>query len=88
VTFLAAVSAFLVLLVVGVLKRWRWTFWLLLIAFFSGILRLPASVLQLIGLLPATGPIWYETAQGTIGVVQFAIAVAMLAGYRKSGPWG
>jgi len=87
VLFLASLSTFLILLGVGVLRRWRWTFWLILIAFLFGILRVPASVLQLNGLLPATGPGWYEIVQGTIGGVQFAIALAMLAGYRKAGPW-
>ena len=75
-------------LVVGVFRRWRWTFWLVLIAFFFGVLRLPASALQLAGIMPASGPTWYEVMQGVIGVVQFLIAIAMFAGYRKVGVWG
>ena len=35
-----------------------------------------------------TGPAWYELLQGGIGVIQFLIGLAMLAGYRRSGPWG
>lgn len=88
VVFLVALSAFIGLLATGLLKRWRWVFWLILIAFLFGILRVPASVLQLVGLVPATGPIWYEALQGVIGAVQFVIALAMLAGYRKNGVWG
>jgi hypothetical protein len=87
-SFLIALSALSALLVVGVLRRWRWTFWLILIAFFLGVLRLPASALQLAGMLPAGGPAWYEALQGAIGVVQFLIALAMFAGYRKTGVWG
>ncbi len=34
--FLAALFAFLVLLGVGVVRRWRWTFWLILVAFLIG----------------------------------------------------
>jgi hypothetical protein len=34
------------------------------------------------------GPTWYVCLQGLIGVVQVLIAVAMLAGYRRSGIWG
>jgi len=41
-SFLIALSALLALLVVGVFRRWRWTFWLVLIAFIFGMLRLPA----------------------------------------------
>jgi len=86
--FVITLSALIVFLVVGVVRRWRWTFWLVLIAFFFGVLRLPASALQLAGLMPASGPTWYEALQGVIGVVQFLIAIAMVAGYRKAGIWG
>lgn len=88
VGFLVAVSALIALLVIGVLRRWRWVFWLILIAFLLGVLRLPASALQLVGLMPATGPTWYEALQAAIGVVQFLIALAMSSGYRKAGVWG
>jgi hypothetical protein len=87
-SFLIALSGLIALLVVGVFRRWRWTFWLVLVAFFFGVLRLPASVLQVAGILPAGGPTWYEALQGAIGVVQFLIAIAMFAGYRKAGIWG
>ena len=87
-SFLIALSALLALLVVGVFRRWRWTFWLVLIAFIFGVLRLPASALQLAGMIPASGPTWYEVLQGVIGVVQFLIAIAMFVGYRKAGLWG
>jgi purine-cytosine permease-like protein len=48
VAFLAVLTALLGLLAVGVLRRWRWIFWL----------------------------------------VQVAIGLAMVAGYRRSGVWG
>lgn len=87
-SFLIALSALIAFLVVGVLSRWRWTFWAVLIAFFFGVLRLPASALQLAAMMPASGPTWYEALQGVIGAVQFLIAIAMFAGYRKAGVWG
>ena len=88
VVFLVALSALIATLVVGVLRRWRWAFWLILVAFLFGVLRVPAPALQLVGLMPATGPTWYEALQGAIGVVQFLIALAMFVGYRKAGVWG
>ena len=88
VVFVVALSALIATLAVGVLRRWRWAFWLILVAFLFGVLRLPASALQLVGLIPATGPTWYEVLQGAIGVVQFLIALAMYTGYRKAGVWG
>jgi hypothetical protein len=87
-SFLIALSALIAFLVVGLFRRWQWTFWLVLIAFFFGALRIPASALQLAGMMPASGPIWYEALQGVIGVVQFLIAIAMFVGYRKAGVWG
>jgi hypothetical protein len=86
--FLVGISAFIALLVVGVLRRWRWTFWLIALAFLFGVLRIPASVLALAGVLPADGPTWYVLYQGSLGLVQFAIAVLMLVGYRRAGTWG
>ena len=85
---LAAISALIVVLGVGVVRRWRWTFWLVLVAFLAGLLRVPASGMELAGLLPATGPEWYVALQGAIGLVQFAIGVAMLSGFRRAGVWG
>jgi hypothetical protein len=86
--FLLALSAFLTLLALGVLRRWRWTFWLVLVAFLAGLLRVPAAALELTGVLPSDGPTWYLFLQAAIGLVQFAIGLAMLIGLRKSGPWG
>ncbi|HSO93991.1 MAG TPA: hypothetical protein VLS53_05920 [Candidatus Dormibacteraeota bacterium] len=85
---LVALSALITVLMVGVVRRWRWAFWLILIAFLFGVLRVPASLLQLTGLMAATGPAWYEAFQGLIGIVQFVIALAMFSGYRKAGGWG
>ena len=86
--FLILVSVLIAVAAVGVVRRWRWTFWLILVAFLFGLVRLLASVLQLMNLLPAQGPTWYVILQAAIGVVQFVIALAMVAGYRKAGPWG
>jgi hypothetical protein len=85
---LVALSAVLGFLAVGVVRRWRWMFWLVLVAFLAGLLRVPVSVLELMGLLPMTGPAWYVVAQGAVGLVQFAIGLAMLFGFRRAGVWG
>ena len=61
IAFLAAVLGFITLLGIGVLRRWRWTFWLILVAFLAGVLRVPVAILQLMGVLTADGPRWYVT---------------------------
>src|SRR5258708_21258501 len=53
---LAALSAFIAVVILGVLKRWRWTFWLLLVANLAGVLRVAGSALELVGVLPLPGP--------------------------------
>ena len=86
--FLISISAFIALSAVGVLRRWRWAFWLILVAFLFGIVRVLASALQLMNVLPAGGPGWYVALQAAIGAVQFVVALAMIAGYRRAGAWG
>jgi hypothetical protein len=86
--FLLALTVLIAVLVVGVLRRWRWAFWLIVVAFLAGLLRVPATILELAGVLPAGGPDWYVVLQGVIGVFQFTIALALLLGYRRSGAWG
>jgi hypothetical protein len=39
IAFLAALLGFITLLGIGVLRRWRWAFWLILVAFLAGVLR-------------------------------------------------
>jgi len=85
---LLALTALFAVLSTGVICSWRWTFWLILVVFLAGVLRVPASALQLAGIVPSQGPAWYVVLQGVVGLIQFVIALAMLTGYRKSGVWG
>lgn len=85
--FFISISVLIAVLAFAVVRKWRWAFWLILVAFLFGLVRVLASVLQLSGLLPAGSPAWYVALQAAIGVVQFLIALAMIAGYRKAGPW-
>jgi hypothetical protein len=85
--FLAALTAFLTLLAIGVLRRWRWLFWLVMVAFLAGLLRVPVVILQLTGILATDLPDWYLAYQGLLGLAQFPIGLAMVAGYRRAGVW-
>jgi hypothetical protein len=83
-----ALTALLVLISVGVVRGWRWLFWLILIAFLAGIFRVPAAALELAGKIPQQGPAWYVVLTAIVGMIQFVVALAMAAGYRRSGVWG
>ena len=85
---LLALTALFAILSIGVIRSWRWTFWLILIVFLAGIVRVPVAALQLAGIVPMQGPAWYVVFQAVVGLIQFGIALAMLAGYRKAGVWG
>ena len=49
---------------------------------------MPASILQLSGVLAADFPAWYVLLQALIGVVQVAIGLLMVVSYRREGLWG
>ena len=81
-------TALFALLSTGVIRSWRWTFWLILVAFMAGILHMLAAALQLVGVMAYEGPGWYVLLQLVVGLIQFVIALAMLVGYREAGVWG
>jgi hypothetical protein len=85
---LLVVTALFAVLSIGVIRTWRWTFWLILVVFLAGIVRVPAAALQLAGIVPRQDPGWYVVLEVVVGLIQFVIALTMLAGYRKAGVWG
>jgi hypothetical protein len=84
---LLALTALFAVLSTGVIRSWRWTFWLILVVFLAGNVRVPAAALQLAGIVPSQGPAWYVALQAVVGLIQFVIALAVLTGYRKTGVW-
>src|SRR5215471_12930152 len=75
---LVVLTALFGTLSIGVIRGWRWTFWLILIVFTVGLLRALYSAMQLTGIVPRQGPVWYVVLPAPIGLVQFCIAVVML----------
>ncbi|HEY3685987.1 MAG TPA: hypothetical protein VGL93_23345 [Streptosporangiaceae bacterium] len=86
--FLTALVVFIGVLAVGVVRRWRWLFWLFMAALLAGVLRVPFAAAQLAGRLRTDVPAWYVVIQGLLGLTQFTIGVALLTAYRKHGVWG
>ncbi len=85
---LAVLTALLSLLSIGIVRGWRWTFWLILIVFLLGLLRVPQVALELVGKVPSQPPTWFALLTAVVGLIQFGIAVAMVVGYRRAGVWG
>ena len=85
--FLVALLAFIAVLLVGILHHWRWLFWLLLIAFGAMVLEIPATVLQLTGVLPNLFPVWYSLCRMGVAIIAVLIAIWMASIYRHHGVW-
>jgi len=87
--FLMALLVFIAVLLVGVRLHWRWLFWLLLIAFGAMILDIPATILQLIGIVPNLFlfPVWYSLCRMGVSLLAVSIAAWMLSIYRHYGVW-
>jgi hypothetical protein len=84
---LGGVGVFLAIVMIGVLRRWRWVFWLVLVAFAGMILDLPATILQLTGILPSLFPLWYSLCRMGASLIAVVIAVWMFQLYRRHGVW-
>ncbi len=84
---LAGVGVFLSIVMIGVLRRWRWVFWLVLVATGSMILDVPVTLLQMTGILPALFPLWYSLCRMGASLIAVGIFVWMLQIYRRHGVW-
>ena len=86
--FLIALLIFITVLIVGVLRHWRWLFWLLLVANSFSILEVPATILQLNGVIPNPYPAWYSLYRMGVAVIQVGIAIWMIRILYQYGVWG
>lgn len=85
--FFVAILAFVVTLSLGTIRRWRWVFWLALIAFLASILEIPAGILQLLDVIPIDQPAWYVILRMAISLVEFALGIWLLRAWRTCGVW-
>src|SRR6266851_3406147 len=75
------------LLILGVVRHWRWTFWLMLSAFSASVLQFPAEFLQISGVLPMTSPLWYSLFRLAVALLVLGLAVWMIQVYQHKGIW-
>ena len=85
--FLVAILVFIAILIVGVVRHWRWLFWLLLVAFGFSIFQIPVTILQLTGVIPDPFPVWYSLCRMGVAIIEVVIAVWMVQIYRHYGVW-
>lgn len=85
--FLVGVLTMIALLILGVVRHWRWLFWLILLAFTGSIIQIPVEGLQLLGVFPNPYPVWYSLYRGGVGVIELGFAFWMIQTYRHQGVW-
>ncbi len=85
--FCAATLLFIALLIVGVLRRWRWIYSLLVVAFIASALQLPAGALELAGTQPNPVPAWYTLYRSVIAAGEVALGIWLIAVWRRWGIW-
>ncbi len=85
--FLVGVLVLITLLSFGVVRHWRWLFWLMLVAFAGSALQIPVTLLQIADVLPSSDPLWYSLFRMGGAVVELALAVWMISIYRREGVW-
>ncbi len=86
--FLVGILALITLLILGVVRHWRWVFWIMLVAFAGSALQIPITLLQITGMLPTSDPLWYNLFRMGVGASELALAVWMIRIYRHEGVWG
>lgn len=84
---LVGVLLLVTLLRVGVVRHWRWLFWLLLIAFTGSVIQIPLTGLQLLGVVPHPDPVWYTLFRGGAECIELGFAFWMIQTYRHQGVW-
>jgi hypothetical protein len=85
--FFAAILLFVAMGTYGVLRGWRWVFWLAMLAFLASALEIPAGILQLVGVIPIQQPTWYVLLRMASSVVEFALGLWMFRIWRRCGVW-
>lgn len=86
--FMIAITLFVAVLATGIQRRWRWLFWLVLLAFTLSALQIVAFPFELAGVVSPHIPAWYALFRALVAAVQLAIGIWMIRIYRRCGVWG
>jgi pimeloyl-ACP methyl ester carboxylesterase len=85
--FLVSILVLITMLILGVVRHWRWLFWLILIAFTGSAIQIPVEGLQLLGVFLNPSPVWYSLFRGGVGFIELGFAFWMIQTYRHQGVW-
>ena len=74
-------------IVVGVIRLWRWVYWYVMINYFLAILSLPGNLTYVFGNAPIRLPAWILLVQLPLSLAELALAIWMVIALRRYGPW-
>jgi hypothetical protein len=85
----------LLLLIIGTLRRWTWFYWLLMVLYGLSILAIPQQVLQVFGIGTTGGTgqplLLLPLPNALLGLAtacgELVLFIWMIVAYRKYGPW-
>lgn len=78
---------FLIVMVVGVLRLWRWIYWYLMITYGIAVIAIPANIISAVGNSPIKYPTWYYEVSTLLVIVEIALCVWMVIALRRYGAW-
>ena len=78
---------FLIVMVVGVLRLWRWIYWYLMITYGIALLSIPVNLSYALGNGPVHYPSWYFFVSIPVVLAEGALSVWMIVAYRRYGNW-
>ncbi len=84
---LVGILVLITLLILGIVRNFRWLFWLILLAFTSSVIQMPVDGLQLLGVFPNPYPVWYNLFRGGVGFIELSFVFWMIQTYRHQGVW-
>lgn len=86
--FMVAIAVLVAVLATGIVRRWRWVFWLVMVAFTLSALQIVALPFELAGVVSPHIPAWYALLRALVAATQLAIGIWMIRIYRRCGVWG
>lgn len=88
IVFAAVLSVVLLaVIVIGVIKLWRWLYWYLMISYFLAVLSIPGNLTYVFGNGPIRLPAWILLIQLPLALVQLGLAIWMVIALRRYGAW-
>lgn len=84
---LVGILVLITLLILGIVRNFRWLFWLILLAFTGSVIQMPVDGLQLLGVFPNPYPVWYNLFRGGVGFIELSFVFWMIQTCRHQGVW-